>query len=181
MVLSLVLSSCGEATTEEEEEDEEELIQGPIPVFEEPEQSFAVGETAQSTMTKVTVLELTVTESYEYDDPVSKGKATKEAKPGMTFLIITLEIENIGSITRQEGRARTRLMNPEGILYQNKPYLGENGIKSWIPLDPHRILQGRLLFEVPQGATDLKFQYHMVGYPEIVEEDEVKWAEWQIE
>jgi len=185
MVLALVLASCGEATTEEEEappavEEEEEEETGPTPIFEMSEQPLAVGEAAQSTRTKVTVLEMTVTESYEYDDPVSGGMATKEAKAGMTFIISKLEIENVGSLRRSEGKWLARISDPEGVIYQAKAYLGENALRNSVPLDAGSKLTGTVLHEVPKEATGLKLIYYMVRVPEVKSTDE-KWAEWEIE
>jgi len=183
MVLSLVLASCGEATEEEapppaEEEEEEE--NGPIPIFEVQTQPLAIGETAQSTRTKVTVLDMTITDSYEYDDPVSKGKATKEAKSGMTFIITTLEIENIGTLRRSEGKWTARVSDPEGTIYQAKAYLGENALRNSAPLDSGSKLTGTVLHEVPKDATDLILRYYMVRVPEVQSTDEI-WAWWEIE
>ena len=176
MVLSLVLASCGPAVTEEEEE---AATEGSIPVFEVPEQPFSIGETAQSSRTAVTLVEAIVTDSYEYYDPVSKKTATKEATPGMSFVIATFEIENVGSLRRGEGRARTRLIDSERFQYLPKTYLGEDYMRNYVYLDPGEKLRGTVLFEVPKDATGLKIQYAITAYPEVERENE-KWAEWEI-
>ena len=92
IVLALVLVSCGPAAPpgeqEEEEEEEEEAEEEEAP-------TLSIGETFQTPGVVVTVSELIVTDSYEYHDTFSGEVATKEARPGMFFLIFTVEIENV--------------------------------------------------------------------------------------
>ena len=179
MVLCLVLASCGAAVTEGEEAPEEDGVEA-IPVFEVPEQPFSIGETVRSSRTAVTVLEAVVTDSYDYYNPVSKETATKEVTTGMSFVIATFEIENVGSLRRGEGRARTRLIDSERFLYLPKTYLGEDSMRNYVYLQPGEKLQGTVLFEVPKDATGLKIRYAITAYPEVERENE-KWAEWEIE
>ena len=182
MAVSLVLASCGTATEEgaASPEEEEATTDGPIAVFEKPEQPFSIGETARSSRTAVTVLEVVVTDSYEYYDVISKKTATKEATAGMSFVLVTMEIENVGSLRRGEGDWRTRLIDSERFLYQRKPHLREDVMRGLVYLTPDEKMRGTVLFEVPKDATGLKVRYGVVTYPAVELENE-KWAEWQIE
>jgi len=177
IAVALVLVSCGTAT---EDEEEEAATEGPIPVFEKPEEPYSIGETARSSRTAVTVLEVVVTDSYEYYDVISKKTATKEATAGMSFILATFEIENVGSLRRGEGYWRTRLIDSERFLYQRKPHLGEDILKGFVPLESGEKMRGTVMFEVPEGSTGLKVRYGMVTYPSVAQEDE-KWAEWTVE
>ena len=129
MAVSLVLASCGTATEEgaASPEEEEATTDGPIPVFEIPEQPFSIGETARSSRTAVTVVEALVTDSYDHYDVISKKTVSKQATAGMFFVVVTMEIENVGSLRRGEGKARTRVMDSERYIYsQALPWRGPN-------------------------------------------------------
>jgi len=181
VVFALVLASCGTAEEEAPSGEEEEATEGPTPIFNEPAQPFTIGETAQSSRTKVTILEVSITDSYEYDDPVSKGKATKEASPGTSFVLVTLEIKNVGTLRRGEGKARTRIIMPDNTLFLSKPYLGANAMRNFVYLAAGETMQGTVVFEVPKEAADFKVRYGMVQYPDVADLADEKWAEWQIE
>ena len=181
MVLAVLLSSCGPSGEEEEASPpaEEEEDSGPIPIFQVPEQPFAIGDTARSSRTRVTVLDMIIADSYEYDDPVSGGKAIKQAGAGKTFIISTLEIENTGTLRRSEGKWWARVIDAAGVIYQAQAYLGENALRNSVPLDSGGKMTGTVLHEVPKEATGLKLRYAMVKIPEVEVQDE-KWAEWEI-
>ena len=128
----------------------------------------------------MTVVEALVTDSYDHYDVISKKTVSKQATAGMFFVVVTMEIENVGSLRRGEGKARTRVMDSERYIYIAKPYLGEDPIRNYVYLAAGEKLRGTVLFEVPKDATGLKVRYGVVTYPAVELENE-KWAEWQIE
>lgn len=163
IVTALVLSSCGGAVPEEEEEGVEVQILG-------------IGETFQTPEVVVTVSELIITDSYEYYDKASESMAIEKASPGRSFLIITAEIKNVSNVVRQlEGRVRLSVTDSEGNEYLYKHYSGENPLLAGILITGEEI-KGKVLFDIPKGASGLKIAYSSRTLP-----IQGKLAEWVIE
>jgi len=179
--LSLVLTSCGPAATEEEvkqpaaEEEEEEAIEE-VAEITSFEGTFSVGETAQSNRLAVTVLEATVADSYEYYDKNEGKTLTKEAKPEMTFLILTVEIKNVGKGERREGLFQTRASDSENDRYRVGSYYGEDRIVQDITISSGKSVDGKILFNIQKGTSDIAFIYNFNKHP-----DPELLAEWKIQ
>lgn len=181
--LSLVLTSCGPVATEEEkvkqpaaEEEEEEEAIGEVEEITSFEGTFSVGETARSNRLAVTVLEATVADDYEYYDKAEEKTLTKEAKPEMTFLILTVEIKNVGSGERREGLFQTRASDSENDRYRVGSYYGEDRIIQDITISPGESVKGKVLFNIQKGTSDIAFIYNFNKHP-----DPELLAEWKIQ
>ena len=165
IVAALVLASCGPGVPEgEEEEEEEEEI-----VF------LSIGETYQTLEMAVTVSEAIVTDSYEYYDQASDSMLAKEASPGMSFLISTAEIENVGSTPKhREGFYLFSASDSEGNTYFTESYFGENRLPEVYTLSAGAKVEGKILFNIQEGTSGLKIAYVGLKYPS------KKLAEWVI-
>ena len=171
IVAALVLASCGPAAPEGEEEEEEEEE-------EEGVATLSIGETFQSSEVVVTISELIVTDSYEYYDEASESTATEEASPGMSFLIITVKIENVSNRRRRlEGEKRFSISDSEGNTYLYHQYLGENPILTPPYLHVGDEIEGKMLFNIPEGTSGLKIAYTSKTPPT----ENKLLAEWVIE
>ena len=172
IVAALVLASCAPTVPGEEEEEEEEEEWEVV--------TLSIGETYQTPEVDVTVSEAIVTDSYEYYDQASESMATKEASPGTYFLIITVEINRVGSQIRRarqtEGPYWFRAFASDGTRYSYQTYLGENPLQMFT-LSAGEEVRGKVLFNIPEGAGGLKIVYGIAsGYYE-----EKILAEWEIE
>ena len=171
LVAALVLASCGEVAPGEQEEEEEEEE-------EEGVATLSIGERFQSSEVAVTISELIVTDSYEYYDEASESMAIEEVSPGMSFLIFTVEIENVSNKRRRlEGEKRFSITDSEGNTYSYHQYLGENPIGTPPYLHVGDVIEGKMLFNIPEGASGLKLAYTSKTPPT---EDKLL-AEWVIE
>ena len=141
LVAALVLTGC---PAEEEEEE--------VPIL-------GIGETYQTPEVEVIVSEAIVTESYEYYDQASESMATREADPGMSFLIATTETKNVSRSRRREGRERFFLWTAEGVWAAYTDYLGEDVLPGLHGLIPGTKVEGKILFEIREGARDLMISY----------------------
>jgi len=147
LVAALVLTGCPAPVGEEE-------VGVPI---------LGIGETYQTPEVEVTVSEAIVTESYEYYDQASESMATKEADPGMSFLIVTAEVKNVGHIwTLEEGGGRFFAWDTEGVLAAATDYLGEDVFPGQHGLSAGAKVEGKILFEIREGARDLAISYSSI-------------------
>ncbi len=164
IVLALVLVSCGPAAPpgeqEEEEEEEEEAEEEEAP-------TLSIGETFQTPGVVVTVSELIVTDSYEYHDTFSGEVATKEARPGMFFLIFTVEIENVDmGEDWNVGRELFRIFDFEAFEYRPFPYYADDSLPlRYAVLQPGEKIRGTVLFNIQEGASGLKIAFSLTAFP----------------
>ena len=169
IVAAVVLASCGPAVLGEQEEEEEEIP------------TLSIGETYQTEEVAVTVLEAIVTDSYEYYHKASESMRTEEASPGTSFLIITVEINNVGSQTRRmEGALWFRALDSEDsrFRYQHAAlFHGEDRLPYTPSLRSGEEMRGTVLFRIPEGASGLKIGYGIyVSYG-----PNIPLAQWEIE
>ena len=155
MVAALVLASCGPTVPEGEQEEEEEEEEVP------PLTTLSIGETYQTLEIRVIVSEVLVTDSYEYYDEASDSTLSKEASPGISFFIITAEIENVGSAARRlEGWDRFSVSDSEDNTYYRSTYFGEDRLTSpGLDMAPGVKIEGKVLFNIQEGASGLKITY----------------------
>ena len=171
LVAALLLVSCGKreaageaATPEPEAAEAVETAEFPI---------LGVGETYQTAEMEVTISEAVLTDSYEYSDKASGSTVTKEANPGVSFLIASVEMKNVGdSVQTMQGADVFRAVDAEGSSKTVLPYLGEGPLVSIQHLQPGTKIEGKMLFEMPEGASDVKIQYKTMW--------QVLLAEWEI-
>ena len=166
MVAVLLVTSCGPAVTKEKEVVTEEET----PTFEVP---LSLGETAQAFGVAVTVSNAVITDSYEYYDKASESTVTKEANPGISFLIASVEMKNVGNTVKtMQGADVFRAVDAEGSSKTVMPYLGESPLVSIQHLQPGTKIEGKMLFEIQKGASGAKIEYRTMW--------QVRLAEWEI-
>ena len=186
-VAALVLTACPAPAVPGEQEEEEEEEEEGVP-------TLSIGETFQSPEIEVTVSEAIVTDSYEYYDEASESMATKEASPGTFFLIAHVEIKNVKEPTETAGRAwgpddrimegprRMFVSDAEGneykAEYEAESWAGKGAIEDALQgmwaLKPGKRMDGKVVFIIPEGASDLKVFYRQKWPP-------IALAEWVIE
>ena len=173
LVVALVLASCGgTAPVEEEEEEEEET--GELVIL-------SIGETYRSVENRIaiTVSEVIFVDSYEYQDYTTGNILTAEAKPDMTFFILTTALEYVGTsgIAHSfEGRVRFRLHDAEDTRYRFEYYLdAEEALGTIRTFSPGESMDGKVLFQIPKDATGLVLSGWTLEVPQ------TKLVEWPIE
>ena len=166
MVAALLLVSCGQGVTKEEQEKKT-----PSRI------SLRVGETARTSKITVTVSDAIIADSYEYYSQAEGKAITKEAPVDISFLIVTVEIENVGT-TEESGGTRylTAFDNQSGHYRIITPYLGEDRLKLQPIIKSGEKVKGKVLFSMPKGATGLKIAYDFSSY-----NTNLALAEWEIE
>jgi hypothetical protein len=124
------------------------------------ELTLKVGETAKTSKIEVTVITAQKTSYYEYYSEIL-GTMTKEASPGKTFVLIEVEIKNIGSDRVFVGSSEFSMTDSEGYKYDPQLYYGQStdGLDMIKELYQNQKMKGKVLFEVPESATGLKIQY----------------------
>ena len=159
IVTALVLASCGPTVPggEQEEEEEGEEEEEEVPALT----TLSIGETYQTPEIRVIVSEVIVTDSYEYYDEASGSTLSKEASPGISFLIITAEVENVGSKSRkEEGWDRFSVSDSKGNTYYRATYFGKDRLTSpGHDMAPGVKIGGKVLFNIQEGASGLKITY----------------------
>ena len=193
IVAASMLASCGPAVTEEEEVVEEvvEEEREVIPVNSDEVPCLCLGQTAliiaaeipkldlteavQMGELEVTVSDAILTDSYEYYAEFAATMITKEAPPGMTFLIADVKIKNVGKeLERFQGAKRMHACDSGGNVCEVGVYYGENNLEAGRFPEPGDELSGKVLFEIPEAASDVRIFYDYF-FPE------VKLVEWEIE
>jgi len=156
IVAALVLASCGPGVPEGEEEEEEE---------EEESPTLSIGEMFQTPALGVTISEAIVADSYEYYDEASESMTTEEANSGMSFFIITVEFECLGGWgigangNLLQVRGQFMVSDSEGNTYSYRHYSGEDPLILSPYLNIGDKVEGKILYEVQEGASGLKVAY----------------------
>ena len=92
--------------------------------------------------------------------------------------IITVKIENVSNRRRRlEGEKRFSISDSEGNTYLYHQYLGENPILTPPYLHVGDEIEGKMLFNIPEGASGLKIAYTSKTPPT----ENKLLAEWVIE
>ena len=158
----LLLASCGPSAEEAAPitPSAEEAAPAELP-------TFALGETGSGAGVDVTITEPTIVDSYQYQSTSSGKTITKKASSSKTFLITTVHIVNTSITTRLSGTSWMRVHDSGGNSYAALSYFGEDAL----PLDHYMPegteLNGKALFQIPQGVTGLKIRYTQVGWWEL--------------
>jgi len=163
MTVALPLVSCGQAVTEEEE--------APAPIL-----NLRIGETAQTPNMKLTVSEPVITDSYQYYSKVADEMRTKETPAGWSFLLVTIELENLGSDQQQVGLIKIKATDSEATNYTPIALLAEDRLAHTQELAPGKKLRGRVLFKIREEATGLKIIYDLMSL-----NVDIRQAEWEID
>lgn len=181
ILATLLATSCRPA-----EEEKEEIIVIP-PEEKEPghEEVFTVGEPVEPSMftvpvsrnIAVTVTELYMVDSYEYESYMDDEFRTHAASFGNTFIIAFVNIKNISDTdTFKVGTQYMRggcadKVAPAGF-YMTGKLRDELGV--WLDIPPGEEMKGPVLFEVPKDSTDYYIKYRFSDDPEV-------WAKWMVE
>ena len=131
-----------------------------------------IGETAKTTLLEVIVLSAKASDFYQYYSSLSKGNSVERAGIGKKFIIIDAEIKGIGDTASYVSPASFSLVDFEGYKYNAGVYSGDDGF-SYQQIYSNQKARGKILFEVPENAKELKVQYNFGLL-------DVKLAKWSI-
>lgn len=123
------------------------------------ELNLNIGETAKTSKVEVTVFSAKKTKSYNYYSDVFKTNVTEEAKPGKIFILVDAEIKNVGSDRIFVGASEFSITDSEGYKYDPVFYLGNDKLEDFKELFQNQKMRGKVLFEVPEKAQNLRLQY----------------------
>ena len=124
------------------------------------ELNLAVGETAKTSKIEVTVISAQKKNSYDYYSDIFKETITQEAGPEKTYILVEAEIKNVGSDRVFVGTTDFSVTDSEGYHYDpDWLYYGDNGLDMIKELYQNQKIRGKILFEVPEDASDLEILY----------------------
>ncbi len=166
ITVALLLVSCGQGVTRKEQEEET------------PSQiSLRVGETARTSKITVTISDAIIADSYEYHSQAEGKTVSKKAPSGLSYLIATVEIENVGATEESGGTRYITAFDNQSEHYRIiTPYLGQDRLKLQPIIKSGEKVKGKVLFSMPKGATGLKIAYDFSSY-----NTNLALAEWEIE
>jgi hypothetical protein len=124
------------------------------------ELNLRIGETAKTSKIEVTVYSAQKTKSYDYYSDILEEIMTEDARPGKTFILVDAEIKNVGSDSAYVGSTEFSASDSEGYRYDPAFYYGDDGLEIIKQLYQNQKMRGKLLFEVPESAQNLKLQYN---------------------
>ena len=132
-----------------------------------------VGQSIQTSDKLVTVTSAARTHSY--DRVGDNGTHTETASAGKVFIIIDVEVQNVGSATFSARRFDFSLSDSAAFPYYAGVYAANDGF-SYAQLYSAQRVRGKILFEVPEEASDLEVAYDFsYGW------EEPKLAIWQLQ
>ncbi|MDY6930345.1 MAG: DUF4352 domain-containing protein [Halobacteriota archaeon] len=124
------------------------------------ELNLGVGETAKTSKEEVTVISATEKDYYLYYSDFFSEPMVETASPGKKFVIVEVEIKNIGRDVAYFGISDFSSTDSEGYRYDpNFLYLGEDGLGGFEELYQNQKIRGKILFEIPDDATGVKVLY----------------------
>lgn len=138
-------------------------------------ENLKVGETAVTSEIEVTVISFEKKKSYYIPD----WEMNKEAESGKIFVIVDVELKNVGDDTQYASPDDFSMSDSENYKYEPEGgFLGaeiENAL-THTKLLPGEKVRGKLVFEIPENATGLKIKYNFAG---IFEKPQI--ASWILE
>lgn len=117
-----------------------------------------VGETAKTSEKEVTVFSAKRTKSYNYHSTISEENVVDNATVGKIFVLADVEIKNIGSGRVSVHTSSFSVTDSEGYKYEKKIYWGDDNLQFQL-IYQNQKSRGKVLFEVPETAQNLKLQY----------------------
>ena len=169
MILLIVISAFFAAMSEDSSWDEEEDVTV-SPTYDIPETpdarteiAAAIGQAASGDNAEATVWSARKTRAYNWT--TSNYTFTEEAESGTTYLIIDAEVKNTGSDTLYASTGDFSLADGAGNRYEPGLYYGDESFGYLHELSQNEKTRGKILFEIPPEARDLKIFYDFgIGY-----------------
>ncbi|MDD1680995.1 MAG: DUF4352 domain-containing protein [Methanoregula sp.] len=125
----------------------------------------AIGQAASGDNAQATVWSARNTQSYTWTTGSSNYSFTEEAETGMTYLIIDAEVQNTGSDSLYASTGDFSLADGAGNRYEPGLYYGDESFGYLHDLSKNQKNRGKILFEIPSDARDLKISYDFgIGY-----------------
>ncbi|MDY6894305.1 MAG: DUF4352 domain-containing protein [Thermotogota bacterium] len=124
------------------------------------ELNLKVGETAKTSKVEVTVISANEMDYYLYYSDFFPEPMTQTANPGKKFVLLEVEIKNLGNDVAYVGISDFSMTDSEGYRFNpDYLYLGEDGLGGFEELYQNQKIKGKVLFEVPKDATGLIVLY----------------------
>jgi len=125
----------------------------------------AIGGTASGDTAEATVYSARRMQAYNWTTSSSASAFTEEAESGMSYLIIDAEVKNTGSDALYASTGDFSLGDGEGNRYEPGLYYGDGSFGYMEELAQNQKNRGKILFEIPRDAQDLKLYYDFgIGY-----------------
>jgi len=133
-----------------------------------------VGQSAQTTNLKVTVLSAMIEPNYWYINLWGEEDAVLPDK-GKQFVLAEVEFENIGTSRTYISGGSFSVQDSKGYRYDEGYYQGKDGLDMFKELYPNQKTKGKIVFQVPEDATGFQILYDFGNFF-----TNVKLASWTI-
>jgi hypothetical protein len=145
-------------------EDEEDVTVSPTSTVPETpdarmEIAAAIGQAVSGDNAEATVWSAKRMQAYNWTTGSSNYSFTEEAEDGTVFLIIDAEVKNTGSDTLYASTGDFSLSDDAGNRYEPGLYYGDESFGYLHELSRNQKTRGKILFEIPPDARDLKVFY----------------------
>ena len=123
------------------------------------ELNLKIGETAKTSELEVTIISAEMKRYYTYYSDFFNDPMTETSSPENIFIIVEADIKNIESDRSFVSSGDFSVTDSEGYRYDPELYAGKDGLEMFKELYSNQKVKGRVIFEVPKSANDLKIQY----------------------
>ncbi len=123
------------------------------------ELNLKIGETAKTSELEVTIISAEMKRYYTYYSDFFNDPMTETSSPENIYIIVEADIKNIGPDSTFVSSGDFSVTDSEGYRYDPVLYAGKDGLEMFKELYSNQKTKGRIIFEVPKSANDLKIQY----------------------
>jgi len=155
VILTVFLSGC----TDSEDPVKSDTAITTTTTIEVKDLVLQIGESAKNSELEVTVISAEKTTSYQWESDYMDYISTETAGSGEQFILVDVEIKNIGSERAYVSTSEFSVSDSEGYRYDTEVYLGKDGLDVFKELYENQKVKGKIVFEVPDTASGLMLQY----------------------
>ena len=123
------------------------------------ELNLKIDEIAKTNKLEISILSAEKKKSYTYYSDIFEEMVVETSSPGNTFIVVDAEIKYIGSDSTYVDNGFS-VTDSEGYKYDPELYGGDDGLEFFKELYSNQKTKGRIIFSVPESATNLKIQYN---------------------
>ena len=122
------------------------------------ELNLKINEIAKTNKLEILILSAEKKKSYTYYSDILEDMLVETSSPGNIFIIVDAEIKYVGPDSTLIGNGFS-VVDSEGYKYDPEFYVGKDSLELLKELYANQKTKGRIIFDVPESATDLKIQY----------------------
>lgn len=122
------------------------------------ELNLKINEIAKTSELEISILSAEKKKSYTYYSDIFDETVVETSSPGNIFIVVDAEFKYVGQDSTLVGNGFS-VVDSGGYKYDPELYGGKDGLEWLKELYSNQKTKGRIIFDVPESATDLKIQY----------------------